>query len=100
MSSNRATTVSAGAVGPAQQPVAGGGVSIRSLNLRIPGANALAGRRIAERVSAELARRLGPDFAGHVQRLDVRVPSSGARSEWAMTSAIADAVVRALEGRR
>jgi hypothetical protein len=78
---------------------AGKDVSLGSLSLRVPGRDASSGRRIAERVSAELARRIGPNYAGHVERLDLRVRAPRSRTEQAMADEIVSAVVRALRRR-
>jgi hypothetical protein len=75
------------------------GISLGSLRLRVPGHDAASGRRIAERVSAELARRVGPNFAGHIERLDLRVQAPRSRTEQAMADEIVSAVVRALRRR-
>jgi len=71
-------------------------IQIRKLNMRIPGANAEAGRSLAEGVARNLTRRVSAGMDRHIGALNVRVqlPANGNEDE--VSVSIAEAIIRAL----
>jgi hypothetical protein len=71
-------------------------IQIGQLNMRIPGSNAEAGRRMADGIAQNLAQRVPAGMERHIGALNVRVqqPASGTEAE--MSDAVAEAIVRAL----
>jgi hypothetical protein len=71
-------------------------IQIGQLNMRIPGANAEAGRSLADGVARSLARSVPAGMNRHIGALNVRVQLSSNGSEAEMSVAIAEAIIRAL----
>lgn len=71
-------------------------IQIGQLNMRIPGANAEAGRRMTDSVAHNLARRVPAGMKRQIGALNLRVqlPDSGTEAE--MSNAVAEAIIRAL----
>jgi ribosome-associated translation inhibitor RaiA len=71
-------------------------IQIGQLNMRIPGANAEAGRSLANGITQNLAQRISNDKQRHIGALNVRVqlPANGTEAE--MSVAVAEAIIRAL----
>ncbi len=71
-------------------------IQMGQLNMRIPGANAEAGRSLADGVAQNLARRVPPGMERHIGALNVRVqlPANGSEAE--MSNAVVEAIMRAL----
>ena len=67
------------------------------LNLRIPGANADAGHRVASAVVERLANRIPVGLSGHFGELSVHLQVSDNATETELSAAIADALVGALD---
>jgi len=71
-------------------------IQIGQLNMRIPGANAEAGRSLADGVAQTLGQRIPDGRQRHIAALNVQVqqPVNGTEAE--MIDAIAEAIMRAL----
>jgi hypothetical protein len=71
-------------------------IQIGQLNIRIPGANAEAGRLMADGVAHNLARRVPAGMERLIGALNLRVqlPANGAEAE--MSNVVAEAIIRAL----
>ena len=70
------------------------------MNLRIPGASASSGRRVAHAVGQHLADSVPSGLPGAIGDLSVRVPLARGASEAETTQAIVEAIGRALRGSR
>jgi hypothetical protein len=71
-------------------------IQIGQLNMRIPVANAEAGRSLADGVAQNLARRVPAGMNRHIGALNVRVQLPASGSEVEMSNAVAEAIMRAL----
>ncbi len=71
-------------------------IQIGQLNMRIPGANAEAGRSLADGIAHNLGRRVPAGMYRHIAALNVRVqlPANGTEAE--MSVAVVEAIMRAL----
>ena len=77
----------------------GGEVSIERLSLRLPGPNAAFGKRVATRVTEQVACRLPAGARGELARLQLNVrPRSLGEDD--LTEAITQAVLDAIQRRR
>jgi hypothetical protein len=72
-------------------------IQIGQLNMRIPGANAEAGRRLADSIAQKLGQRIPIGGQRHIGALNIRVqaPANGTDAE--MSDAVAEAIIRALQ---
>jgi hypothetical protein len=71
-------------------------IQIGQLNMRIPGANAEAGRSLADGIAQNLAQRISIGRQRHIGALNVRVqlPANWAAAE--MSEVVAEAIISAL----
>lgn len=72
-------------------------IQIGQMNLRIPGNSAEAGQRVANGISESLAQQMLPGLQGRFGALNVRVKLPPGASEGEMGSAIAGAILNALQ---
>ena len=71
-------------------------IHIGQLNMRIPGANAEAGRSLANGITQSLAQRISIGGQRHIGALNVRVQLPGNGTEAEMSEVVAEAIIRAL----
>jgi hypothetical protein len=71
-------------------------IQIGQLNMRIPGANAEAGRSLADGVAQNLARRVPAGMERHIGALNIRIQAPANGTEAEMGEAVAGAIIRAL----
>jgi hypothetical protein len=71
-------------------------IQIGQLNMRIPGANAEAGRGLADAVARNLAQRISVGGRRHIGALNVRVQLPANRAYADISDAVAEAIIRAL----
>jgi len=71
-------------------------IQIGQLNMRIPGANAEAGRSLADGVARNLARSVPAGMNRHIGALNVRVQLRPNMREAEMSDAVSEAIIRAL----
>lgn len=72
-------------------------IQIGQMNLRIPSNSAEAGQRIANGIGESLAQQIPPGLQGRFGALNVRVQLPPGASEGEMGSAIAGAIINALQ---
>ena len=75
-----------------------GQIHVNRLNLRVPGGDAAAGRRVARAVGHRLSGVVPPSLAGNLGDLTLRVPVAAGATEAETTQAIAAAIGRAIGG--
>jgi len=73
------------------------GIQIGQINLRIPSNSAEAGQRVANGIGESLAQQMPPGLQGRFGALNVRVQLPPGASEGEMSSAIARAIINALQ---
>jgi hypothetical protein len=71
-------------------------IQIGQLNMRIPGANAEAGRRLADGITQNLAQRIPIGRQRHIGALNVRVQAPANGNEAGMSDAVTEAIIGAL----